>query len=157
MGYTHYLRFKKRVTKEMLSKVSEDVKNAFELVKEECPDFIIRNGWGEYEPRINSNTIWFNGDGEKDEDYESFRVHEGDNGFNFCKTGRMPYDVYVCVACLILKEHFGDDLCLTSDGIGRDDAEKGIDLDLLLGSNEYSIDDDWQKPIRIYKKFKGIV
>ena len=72
------------------------------------------------------------------------------------KLGRMPYDVYVCVACLVLKKHFGADLCLSSDGIYKDHTDRGVDLKLLLGGNRYEIDDDWQKPIEIYKKFKGI-
>ena len=57
MGYTHYLRFKKSVTKERLSKVSEDIKKAFELVKTECPDIVIKDGRGENEPQIDENAI----------------------------------------------------------------------------------------------------
>ena len=157
MGYTHYLRFNKSVTKERLSKASEDIKKAFELIKAEYPDITIKDGWGENEPKIDENAICFNGDASKEEDFETFAVRVGEEGFNCCKTGRMPYDVYVCVACLILKEHFGDDLCLYSDGIGRVNEKKGVELDLLLGENDYRIDDDWQKPIGLYKKFKGVV
>ena len=156
MGYTHYLRFKKAVTKERLSKASADVKKAFELVKTECPNIVIKDGFGENEPQIDENAIWFNGDAAKEEDYETFGVRVGDEGFNFCKTARQPYDVYVCVACLVLTEHFGDDLCMTSDGIYIDDENRGVDIDILLGGKVYEIDDDWQKPIEIYKKFKGI-
>ena len=156
MGYTHYQRFNKAVAKRKFSKASADVKKAFELIKSECPNITIKDGWGENAPQIDENVICFNGDASKNEDYETFVVKVGDEGFNFCKTARQPYDVYVCVACLILKEHFGDDLCLTSDGIGRDHTDRGIDIDILLGSNRYSIDDDWQKPIELYKKFKGI-
>ena len=156
MGYTHYLRFKKSVTKKKLSKASKDVKKAFELVKTECPNIVIKDGYGENEPQIDEDAIWFNGDASKNEDYETFSVRVGDDGLNFCKTGRMPYDVYVCVACLVLKEHFGDDLCMTSDGIYIDDENRGVDIDILLGGKVYEIDDDWQKPIEIYKKFKGI-
>ena len=157
MGYTHYTKFKNVVTEDKLAKASADVKKAFELIKTECPNITIKDGWGEDEPQINDHVICFNGDASKEEDYETFCVKVGDKGFKFCKTGRMPYDVYVCVACLILKEHFGNDLCLYSDGIGRVNEKKGIELDLLLGENEYRIDDDWQKPIGLYKKFKGIV
>lgn len=156
MAYTHYLRFKNVVTKERLSKASEDVKKAFELVKTECPNITIKNGVGKDEPIINERIICFNGDASKDEDFETFSVQVGDEGFNFCKTARLPYDVYVCVACLVLKEHFGDDLRLSSDGIGGEGEEKGIDLDLLLGKNKYRIDDDWLKPIKLYKKFKEV-
>ena len=156
MGYTHYLRFKKSVTKERLSKASEDIKKAFELIKAECPDITIKDGWGENEPQIDEDIICFNGDASKEEDFETFVVKVGDKDFNFCKTARQPYDVYVCVACLILKEHFGDDLCMSSDGIFKDDRDRGVDIDILLGGEVYRIDDDWQKPIEIYKKFKGI-
>ena len=156
MGYTHYLRFKNAVTKERMSKASADVKKAFELIKSESPNIVIKNGVGKDEPIINERIICFNGDASKDEDLETFSVQVDDKGFNCCKTGRMPYDVYVCVACLVLKEHFGDDLRISSDGIGGEYEDKGIDLDLLLGKNKYRIDDDWLKPIKLYKKFKGI-
>ena len=155
MGYTHYLRFNKSVTKERLSKASADVKKAFELIKAECPDIVIKDGWGENEPKIDEDIICFNGDASKEEDFETFAVRVGDNGFNCCKTGRMPYDVHVCVACLILKEHFGNDLCMSSDGIFKDDRDRGVEIDLLLGG-KYEIDDDRQKPIELYKKFKGV-
>ena len=153
--YTHYLRFNKPVAKRKFSKASADVKKAFELIKAECPNIVIKDGWGENEPQIDKDAIWFNGDASKNEDYEKFFVGVGYKGLTFCKTARQPYDVYVCVACLILKEHFGDDVCLTSDGIGRYYGDKGVDLDLLL-CGRYSLDDDWRKPIEIYKKFKGI-
>ena len=154
--YTHYLRFNKPVAKRKFSKASADIKKAFELIKAEFPNIAIKDGSGENEPQIDKDAIWFNGDASKNEDYEKFFVGVGYKGLTFCKTARQPYDVYVCVACLILKEHFGDDVCLTSDGIGKDHTDGGVDLNLLLGGNRYSIDDDWQKPIEIYKKFKGI-
>ena len=153
--YTHYLRFNKAVAKRKFSKASADVKKAFELIKAECPNIAIKDGSGENEPQIDKDAILFNGDASKNEDYEMFFVEVGYEGLTFCKTARQPYDVYVCVACLILKEHFGDDLCLTSDGIYKDDDDRGVDIDLLLGG-KYSINDDWQKPIELYKKFKGI-
>ena len=78
MGYTHYLTFKKSVTKGKLSKASEDVKKAFELVKSECPNIVIKDGWGENEPQIDDNAICFNGDASKNEDYETFVVKVGD-------------------------------------------------------------------------------
>ena len=155
MGYTHYLTFKKEVAKRKFSKASADVKKAFELIKAEFPNIAIKDGKGENEPQIDKDAIWFNGDASKNEDYERFFVEVGYKGLTFCKTARQPYDVYVCVACLILKEHFGDDVCMSSDGISREDEDKGVDLDLLLGE-KYRLDNDWQKPIEIYKKFKGI-
>ena len=155
MGYTHYLRFNKAVAKRKFSKASADVKKAFELIKAEFPNIAIKDGKGENEPQIDKDAIWFNGDASKNEDYERFFVEVGYKGLTFCKTARQPYDVYVCVACLILKEHFGDDVCMSSDGISREDEDKGVDLDLLLGE-KYRLDNDWQKPIEIYKKFKGI-
>ena len=155
MGYTHYLRFNKPVAKRKFSKASADIKKAFELIKAEFPNIAIKDGWGENEPQIDKDAIWFNGDASKNEDYENFVVGVGYKGLTFCKTARQPYDVYVCVACLVLKEHFGDDLCLSSDGIFKDDEDRGVDLNLLLGG-KYEIDDDWQKPIELYKKFKGI-
>ena len=82
MGYTHYLRFNKSVTKERLSKASEDIKKAFELIKAEYPNITIKDGWGENEPKIDENTICFNGDASKEEDFETFAVRVGDKGFN---------------------------------------------------------------------------
>lgn len=68
----------------------------------------IRNGFGEGEPIVTPTKILLNGDASKQEDYETlaFVIGEMGNGFNFCKTARMPYDGFV-EAVLRLARHQG--------------------------------------------------
>lgn len=145
MGYTHYWRFKKlpknidnsetkfamavnlfRVGLEKLGGKcrttryiwDKDFKN-YETVEETVPMKLCGgNGFGE--PKIDNTHIIFNGDGSKDLDHETFYVtmdyNEEDAKFSFCKTARKPYDTAVCLALLCLKEYFGDDITVSSDG-----------------------------------------
>jgi hypothetical protein len=124
MGYTHYWRFTKAITEipngvEKFKKASNLLKKGLKLM----PDIKLGNGIGEGEPEITDNSICFNGYGE--DSYETFHVAADmdfeDLKFNFCKTACNNYDPAVCLALLILKDVYGDDIKISSDG----DIENG--------------------------------
>ena len=145
MGYTHYWEFKgqpkdiKDASKKLANAV-EKFKRGMEIIGTEISSDGTNIGFkGEYEkhslplhlagpcgndsPIFNESGIFaFNGSCEDDGDYESFYIDiNRDRSFNFCKTGRRPYDVAVCLALRCLKSEFGDDLEYSSDG----DIENG--------------------------------
>ena len=74
--------------------------------------------------RIDSESIIFNGIGEQG--HETFTMnrinpmeksHTGDiEYFDFCKTAEKEYDIAVCCALIIAKNHFGNIIKVTSDG-----------------------------------------
>ena len=136
MAYSHYWNFKNKVAPKDIEGGEEKFKNAVALFKEclaECggktryPNWgedrfekvvpmKLGNGVGEGEPIITDTKICFNGCAKDGEDYETFAISVDDGEWDFCKTGRMPYDTAVCLALLSFKEIFGDDFEYRSDG-----------------------------------------
>jgi len=126
MGYTHYWRFK-RAIKNIPFGV-ENFKVASDLFKQglkKMRNVKLGNGIGEDKPIITDDCICFNGYGE--DNYETFHVAANmdfeDLKFNFCKTARHKYDPAVCLALLILKYIYEDDIEISSDGDMERDEE----------------------------------
>ena len=94
MGYTHYFK-SLTPTPEFSECVRDIVDKAEEL------GIRVRNGWGEDEAIITPTKVAINGDADEHLDHETFYLTDIDEGFNFCKTARKPYDSAV-VAVLIL-------------------------------------------------------
>lgn len=145
MGYTHYWTYKPNQIKDtemlrMRFRYAVDIINhAHKMIKknkfihkgqagggyDDIP-CIIRGGLGEGRPMINESQVWFNGDGKKNMDHETFGIKWYDdsnpNGFGFCKTNRKPYDLLVCVSLLAF-DHALDDtkvFSFSSDGDNSD-------------------------------------
>jgi hypothetical protein len=131
MGYTHYWRFHKDKME------TETLRKTFALVSDECKKVLqhlrhrgkLCGGLGEGEPIFNESEIWFNGDGEKGLDHETFCITwKGKEGFDFCKTARKPYDLAVCFCLLSFHKHFPSDVfTLSSDG-SAEDWQEAVDL-----------------------------
>jgi hypothetical protein len=116
MGYTHYFYTPKQITDSEWDTLLGRVRTLHTAL----PDgLLIRGGFGTGEPVFNRDVIWFNGDTVSGESYETLRIdkkadttsyayHSADrNGglcFNFCKTARMPYDLFVCAVLIALKD-----------------------------------------------------
>ena len=67
-------------------------------------------------PQVDGEVVRFNG---RDEDgHETFMIERTGTSWEFCKTARKPYDVYV-VACLILLHHYNPEFVWSSDGEGE--------------------------------------
>lgn len=116
MGYTHYWEFKKAPKniengEEKFANAVGAIKDCIEELKEKVD---LAGGWGKGQPLLDSNKVCFNGRG--DESYETCYMDMEESGFAFCKTGRMPYDVAVCITLLCMKHEFGDDFSFSSDG-----------------------------------------
>jgi hypothetical protein len=77
-------------------------------------------------PAVGDGKISFNGLG--DDSHETFQISSSNLDTDrrwFCKTARKPYDIVV-VACLAtLKDIFGDECSVSSDG-GRDEWADGV-------------------------------
>lgn len=126
MGYTHYWNFKNRLAPKDIENGEEKFAKAAGIIKaclKKVTDKGIKigDGVGEGEPHITDKSICFNGFG--DESYETFHVALDRDEWDFTKTGRMPYDLLVCLSLLALKYAFGDDFEYRSDGITKEDYE----------------------------------
>ena len=122
MGYTHYWTFNKKVKD--ITNGESAFKTAVELFKRGLeiasdkhnlyyPD-LLGNGVGLGEPIIEDDKLIFNG--KRPDDYETFAITTESEGFDFCKTARYPYDVFVCLALLCFEYVFGDKIGVSSDG-----------------------------------------
>lgn len=134
MGYTHYWRKKENLPQDKWNSFIDDVG---ELMHDApsilCEESDMPNSFA----MCNGNFIKFNGRGE--DGHETFyfereqephwRDAADENGmyFNFCKTARKHYDIYVVAVLELAKAHFGDDIIVSSDG-DYEDLKEGIEL-----------------------------
>lgn len=144
MGYTHYWKFRRGIGNgNYESCAPQDIINGKELFKESVELFkkclAYMNGktrmpnWGDDaytkevkmtlcgpmgkgEPKITDVVVAFNGCQAKNEDCESCYLELDYGGFQFCKTGRKPYDTAVWVCLLCFKYYFGENMEISSDG-----------------------------------------
>jgi hypothetical protein len=124
MGYTHYWKIEK------VSQHSTRWGRLFaDLGKIVKASPVPLGGWdGELpNPAVEDGRISFNG--LYDDSHETFQISSTDLDVDrpFCKTARKPYDIVV-VACLAaLKDIFGDECSVSSDGYRLEWAE-GVQL-----------------------------
>jgi hypothetical protein len=113
MGYTRYWN---RTAKAMDEGFVEFCNEVFKT----CTKLGIKigNSCGFGEPTVNTKLVAFNGDASKDLDHESC-ILDDEEGFNFCKTARKPYDYAVRT---ILREALtrGYITDLSDDGINEE-------------------------------------
>lgn len=131
MGYTHYWQFKKSNNKRMpeLEKALQKAVDEIGLVartwqkmhpKGSIGDACRLSGYTAHvKPGQGYRGIKLNGKG--DNSHEDFCIREHfrqnlDQGFNFCKTARKPYDTVIIAALCILKHRLGDAIEVSSDG-----------------------------------------
>jgi hypothetical protein len=98
MGYTHYWKVQE-VEQSEWDAFIEDLKHVFSVGS--YP--ITYEDDSDLPPRIDENGVRFNGiDGDG---HETFIIVNEDCSFNFCKTAHKPYDLPVCVALTLAKNH----------------------------------------------------
>jgi hypothetical protein len=129
----------KRIEKHIkaFANIAKDIKTAIAKLPK---TIVIKGGMGEGEAEITPNRIWFNGDGSKDLDHETFVISlftmdtfqsfediSEKGTFGFCKTARKPYDLLVCVSLMAFKHHLGADFKISSDG-GLHEWQPAIDF-----------------------------
>lgn len=135
MGFTQYFNRAPKLSTDAFKAFVGDVKALAGGV--EGMGIKLAGGDGTGEAEIGNNQIWLNGAGE--DSYETFFIErelirkswqtpdESGKYFEFCKTGRKPYDLMV-VACLFAARYrFGSDFSFSSDG-GVSELGAGYDL-----------------------------
>lgn len=110
MGYTHYWSIKRPIGARKWGLIGHDI---MELIVASPVPVQFEND----DPKpayVGSDMIRFNGTG--DGGYETFLLEPGRTNFEFCKTGRRPYDIMVCAALIVLQHHAGKSVEVSSDG-----------------------------------------
>ena len=120
MGYTHYWKQDQKVSNKKFDCFINDFK------KLTVGSQILQREYDNNDPiSIGDDFIAFNGIG--DDGHETMLYENGGSEFTFCKTARKPYDDYVVASLLLLKNHFTDDIHISSDG-NTSEWQKGFDL-----------------------------
>ena len=120
MGYTHYYTVADPRADMKVPEIADDVESIIMASEIQIGDW---NGEPNSEPLLGPDEINFNA--MQPEDFQNFRYPPQftrnyqtgiEEGFNFCKTGRMPYDPVVCATLIAIKHHLGDHVRVSSDG-----------------------------------------
>lgn len=125
MGYTHYFTKQRNFTDDEWNLVAAAVKkllgtNGAKKVVTAEVDMPGRP------VLVSDNLICFNGRG--DDAHETFYLPKmGQVGFNFCKTARKPYDVYVVATLTLIDTYAPTVLSISSDG-SVDEWAEGVAL-----------------------------
>ena len=134
MGYTHYFRAKKPITDTAWVKIKNDLTKLFNahsilgerlyndylqkyIEKPEDMFCIINDVENSSDGKI-YEAISVNGDRELGLDHETFFIckEDGGNQFNFTKTNRKPYDIFVAAAGVVIYNHAASSVEFSSDG-----------------------------------------
>ena len=134
MGYTHYYKVQRTYDEKLFAKIARD----FQKIVDDNPEEGCLAGYdGTGKAEITNKIICFNGIGE--ESHESFLLEQSMSDdrfedqkriysikskdiepdtkfFNFTKTARKPYDIYVQSALIIAKHYLKNKIDITSDG-----------------------------------------
>lgn len=155
MGYTHYWEFTspQKFNQDLADRISETLDRSeisFEYDVEK-PPAVEESGTG-------GLFVRFNGRGECG--YETFWTNTSDlnNLWNFCKTARKPYDMWVCVVLLLMKDYYKDSLKVRSDGFsGHVSVQQVHNPSFSLGDIIMDPDGFWQEAMDYVKDNYGIV
>jgi hypothetical protein len=129
VGYTHYWELTK-ISKHS-TRHTAVIRDMVKIVKNSPVPLAGGDGTGK--PGVSKTEIVFNGKAP-DEDHETFWF-PGEDGFNFCKTARKPYDIVV-VACLAAaKDVYGSEIKVSSDGDAAEWADGVALASRVLGRN----------------------
>ena len=156
MGYTHYWR---TITAGFSQEKWNGFIKDFETI---LPEFIkLLDTTADQKLHYDGDGIFFNGSG--DDGFETFHIERNpkqsvhtedkDRVFDCCKTGHQKYDIAVCSVLIIAKQHFGDDIKVSSDG-NNDDEEWQVAKALcqkVLGYGNLDIGDVYQDTDGKYK------
>lgn len=143
MGYTHY--FKMKQPRKNVPGIIERIKyyiSERDVISFECDE-------PNKDPQISLNEsgegLFIRFNGKKSNGHETFWFDSQNTDFNFCKTARKPYDFEVCLTLLILKDTYGEDIEVRSDGFsGRVEIEKQHNPAFEVGSIIKEPDGEWE-------------
>ena len=153
MGYTHYFQITDERARELMPKAAEIIKDIFKTFPEVSKCLKGGDGYNG-EPLIDDEFVIFNGNAEKNEDYETFYFDVYDMDSNFCKTARQPYDLAVCLCLIVLR-----DTLKVRIGFGnyRSAFKFNSDGYFLNHKNEDGViipaEKNWAKARRLYNKY----
>ena len=144
MGWTHYWKREPEFSEVMFQSAIGDLQKLLSDI-----DVQLAGSEGEGKPYLSLDKIEFNGVARQScEDFRVLRVDAPRRGrskvYSFCKTEKLPYDICVQCALIILWHYFGNDINISSDGTNEDWKEAcnlcqehlGYGADFILEKDE---------------------
>jgi hypothetical protein len=118
MGFSHYWRPTSGINSADWAPIIDDTTRLIDAFNTPAIKVALKGGDGrEIAPEVNARVIHFNGVGRTG--YEDFYFEREGKSFNFCKTGRQPYDTLVCAVLAVIAGH--TDVCTITSNGGRAD------------------------------------
>lgn len=120
MGYTNYWTQHKDISMHDWIQIQREVEYLREYIGDGCievdkndPEIISFNGRGDnaHEDFCIRRKRWFSSDKQK-----ANKSHSDNDGFNFCKTNRKPYDLAVWHMLTFMSHLLGKDFEISRDG-----------------------------------------
>ena len=153
MGYTHYFQITDERARELMPKAAEIIKDIFKTFPEVSKGLKGGDGYNG-EPFIDEEFIIFNGDAERNEDYETFYIDAYDMDFHFCKTARQPYDLAVCLCLIALKDTLKSRICFGCHRSAFTFSSDGYFMNHKNDNGEIvPAEKNWAKARRLYNKY----
>lgn len=112
MGYTHTFKLTKQPTEKQIEKVVNEVKMLHSVLPEYSETaggyhndepLVIKGFLGKGVPIFDNEEILFNGNAEDHTRLDDFHLKFEKGYTDYCKTGRNPYDMLVCLVLLSAK------------------------------------------------------
>lgn len=131
MGYTHYFEFGQPLSQVKFDAIKKDMQTienhlGNDTVSKSGGDYYtepvsLHDGSGEGDGvDYGANYFAFNGDDSLGLSHETLYLRVGQEGFDFCKTARKPYDLAVCLILICMEYHCGTAVDVSSDGGDED-------------------------------------
>jgi len=111
MGYTHYWSHPE-IPADVWARLAEDTRRLISMAHN--AGLAVAGRFGTGAPEIDERAIALNGCKDFDEEYETFMLRPEATDFDFCKTGRQPYDHLV--GAILLRAHVLASVDVRSDG-----------------------------------------
>lgn len=110
MGYIHYWTLSKNISEKDFALA---IKDCEKICKES--KIPIQYEYNDNDkPIFSENEIRFNG--VEEDGHETFSIHLGNKGFDFCKTACKPYDINVTCCLIVFKHYLKNNIKVNSDG-----------------------------------------
>lgn len=111
MGYTHYWRISRAISKANWANFCNNVRRVLDD-PQIAPLVCMEDDQPDQPPQVDGTQVVFNGKGP--EGHETFVLVPGPAEFTFCKTAQKPYDLAVCLVLLLAQ--YLPDIRISSDG-----------------------------------------
>lgn len=135
MGYTHYVRIKRKITDQEWKEVCNDFQHLLTTNKLIGGPVIQRDYDDPRAPQITDKHIWFNGAGE--DGYETMILYRDEGNGIFCKTNRRAYDIYVKALLIFAYNSAPTAFEVTSDGTIEEWEKAQEWVNSVMPFNEY--------------------